>query len=90
MDPRMSIETDIIAAMDAAPAKPIGLHLGHSAWHALAARSKSIEALGDDLDSAADLAAIAALARFRSLAFLGVDLILDDQPNPRRKRRAAA
>lgn len=86
----MTIVTDIIAAMDAAPAKPIGLHLGHSAWHARVARSRSIEALGDDMDSAADLAAIAALARFRTNDFPGFDLILDDQPNPRRKRRAAA
>lgn len=86
----MTIVTDIIAAMDAAPAKPMGLYLGDSAWHALAARSRSIEELGDDIDSAADLAAIAALARFRTNAFLGFDLILDDQPNPRRKRRAAA
>ena len=48
----MSIVTDIIAAMDAAPARPNGLYLGDSAWHALAARSRVIETLGDGMDSA--------------------------------------
>lgn len=86
----MTIITDIIAAMDAAPTAPIGIHFGHSGWHAFHARARSVDELGGDVDSPEDVAAIRALARYRTEDYPGFDLILDNKPNPRQSARRQA
>ena len=83
----MTIITDIIAAMNDAPSAIVAIEFGDSGWHAFHARARSVEELGDDLDSREDVAAIRALPHCRTHIFRGFDLILDDRPNPRRRNR---
>lgn len=75
----MTIMCDIIAAMYAAPRKPIGLILGTSGWHAFQAVRASLD-LGDDVTRAI-MGEINRLSISRTTRFGGFDLILDDTPN---------
>lgn len=75
----MTIMSDIIAAMYAAPTKPIGLILGNSGWHAFHANRAYVD-LDDDVTRAI-VRMISALSLSRTTSFGGFELILDDKPN---------
>lgn len=76
----MTILTDILAAMCAAPTKPIGLLLGNSGWHAFHAAASDLD-LTDD-NTRAIMGEIRRLSVSRSNSFGGFDLILGIAPNP--------
>ncbi|MFC3442578.1 hypothetical protein ACFOKF_15490 [Sphingobium rhizovicinum] len=75
----MTILTDILTAMYAAPTKPIGLVLGTSGWHAFHAARSYVDR--DDEASRAFLIVINRLSFSRTNDFGGFDLILDQTPN---------
>lgn len=75
----MTIMCDIIAAMYAAPTKPIGLILGNSGWDAFHAARAYADM--DDEVTRDIVQMITRLSISRTASFGGFDLILDDAPN---------
>lgn len=84
----MTIMCDIIAAICAAPKKPIGIVLGCSGWHAY--HAVRAHADRDDEFTREALCIVNRLSISRTHQFSGFDLILDKAPNPHGGRRAAA
>lgn len=86
----MTIMSDVVAAMLAAPKKPIGIILGCSGWHAWHAIRDIADR--DDEFTREVLRITSRLSVSRTHQFSGFDLILDNRPNPYhgRQGRAAA
>lgn len=84
----MTIMSDVVAAMLAAPRKPIGIILGCSGWHAY--HAIRAQADRDDEFTREVLRITSRLSISRTHQFSGFDLILDKGPNPYRGKRGRA